>query len=120
MDNAKETVIQSLTLSVKKEEGKTVLHWQGESDEKNPTQYLVPFFDEFLKSVDGDLDVIFNNLNYMNSSTIHPLIMFIKSCNDKNIKTTIYYDKTSAWQEASFKALHSLTQILTNIRVIGT
>ena len=115
-----EMKIESLVLSVQWIDGKTVMTWKGESDEKNPSENLVPFFDEIIDKIEGNFEIVFNELDYMNSSTIHPLIMFIKNLNDREIKTTIKYRKESKWQEASFKALHALTNVLTNISVLGT
>ena len=49
----------------------------------------MPFFDEIIDKIEGNFEIVFNDLDYMNSSTIHPLIMFIKNLNDRNIKTAI-------------------------------
>jgi hypothetical protein len=119
-ENIIDIQIKSLYLSVGKEDGKTVMVWKGESDEKNPSESLIPFFDSVIDKIEGKFEIVFNELDYMNSSTIHPLIMFIKNLNDKEINTTIFYDKQSKWQEASFKALYALTNVLTSINVIGT
>ncbi|MBN1649532.1 MAG: hypothetical protein JW874_15945 [Spirochaetales bacterium] len=118
-DIIQELKIESLILSVSRKDDKTVMVWKGESDEKNPSNTLIPFFEKIIGKIEGDFEMVFNNLDYMNSSTIHPLIMFIKDLDEKNIKTTIFYNKESKWQEASFRALHALTNVLTNIQVTG-
>jgi len=112
--------IKSLKLVMKKEDSLIVMYWEGESDEKDPSQRLVPFFNEFIDTIDSDLKIVFNKLSYMNSSTIHPLVMFIKKLNERKINTELTYDKDSNWQAASFKALDSLTKVLTYIKVTGT
>lgn len=120
MENDRIIEIKSLKLQIKKEGRLTVMYWEGESDEKDPSQRLVPFFNEFIDEIDGALRIVFNKLSYMNSSTIHPLVMFIKTLNERKINTELTYDKDSNWQAASFRALDSLTKVLTYIKVTGT
>ncbi len=116
MENIK---MGSLTLSIEKIKGKTILDWIGESNEKKPSEELIPFFNEFIENQNNDLIIKFDKLNYMNSSTIHPLILFIKDLNEKNIKIEICYNKNSKWQKEAFKAMENLTSILKNIKFIG-
>jgi hypothetical protein len=120
MHENKDVIIQNLTLSIRYNNNCTQLIWKGESDGKEPSQKLMPFINEFVNQASGKLKIVFNELTYMNSSTIHPLIMLFKMLNEKNVKTEVTYNKNSKWQEASFKALQPLMKILTNITVVGT
>lgn len=107
----------SLILLIENFDDRTILEWNGESNDKRPSEMLMPFFKNFIKRLDKILVIKFDKLEYMNSSTIHPLILFIKKLNEKNIKTDIIYNKNSKWQKVSFEAMKNLTKVLKNITV---
>ena len=111
--------IGNLIIKINKDNESTFMDWTGHSNDINPAEKLVPFFDDLIDEVKGNLEITFLNLNFMNSSTIYPLIMFIRKLNEKKIKTIIKYDKNSGWQRTSFKAMETLAKVLENIRVIG-
>src|SRR5210317_1172390 len=109
MSNYKEGNLEILL-----EEGnKNVLKWCGKSDERDPSSLLNPYFDKILGSLEGkELEITFSDLEYMNSSTVPPIIQLIKSLNNKSIKTKITYNKDSKWQAASFKALETIVRTM--------
>ena len=55
----------------------------------------------------------------MNSSTVPPIIQFLKKLNTNEVKTLITYNADSKWQAASFKALETFSGILNFITVKG-
>lgn len=99
---------------------KHVLHWKGKSEDRDPAALLVPYINGIIDSLKGkEVEVNFLTLEYMNSSTVPPIIHLVKSLNEQNIKSTIIYDANSKWQSASFKALETITKTLNTISVIG-
>ena len=61
----------------------------------------------------------FNGLQYMNSSTVPPIIQLIKLLNENEVETLITYSKEAKWQLASFKALEKLSLLMEHITVKG-
>lgn len=95
-----------------------LIKWRGVSQSINPGLTINPFFDILARTVkDEEVVVDFTELEYMNSSTVPPIVSLCKLFNDKNIKTVIKYDKSSKWQPAIFKGLITLSRILKNISV---
>jgi len=109
------------TLKILVEDGaETILQWQGTSTAREPASVINPYVDKIvplLKSKTVRLD--FTKLQYMNSSTVTPIIRLIRLFDSEGIKTTVIYDKSSKWQQASFKALETLARMLDNIHVLG-
>ncbi len=101
--------------------GKSTMTWLGQSESRNPSSELDPYLDSTIAGLKGlDLTIKFNNLEYMNSSTVPPIIQFLKKLNTESINTEITYDVNSKWQAASFKALETFSGILKFITVKGT
>jgi hypothetical protein len=107
----------ALKILVKNDENKTMISFVGRSDDRNPAKFLNPFFDELVNELDGELDVEFRELEFMNSSTVPPLLHFIKNLDKKGIQSCFYYSKDSRWQTASFKALKTISEALKSIRI---
>jgi hypothetical protein len=99
---------------------KNQMTWIGKSDERDPSAVLNPYFDEIIEKLTGkELGIDFSKLEYINSSTVPPIIQLIKNLNAKSIKTKITYNKNSKWQAASFKALETIVRTMNNIEVMG-
>ncbi|OHD67754.1 MAG: hypothetical protein A2W19_13070 [Spirochaetes bacterium RBG_16_49_21] len=103
------------------EEGaKNILSWYGKSEARDPSSLLIPYFKEILNKIKGkELIIKFEQLKYMNSSTVPPIIQLIKDLEDSGIDSTITYDKNSKWQLASFKALDTIVRAMKHITVVG-
>lgn len=83
--------------------------WYGKSDQRNPTQFLVPILLDVLKKGIADNKLIIWNLReleYMNSSGITPIIKGLEQAkkNPQN-KVKVLYSKSKKWQDLSFSAL---------------
>lgn len=88
------------------------LTWKGKSINRTPEIILTPFFDEVIdeaKTSNLSLSIDFFKLDYMNSSTINPIISFVKRLIAEDIKTNIIYNKDLKWQELSFSSLNIFT-----------
>lgn len=113
------TEFGDLTLITSRENDKTVLSWEGESNERNPDETLAPYLENFISTLNGSLIIKFNSLYFMNSSTVYPIITFLTKLNENKINTEVHYSESSAWQKTSFKAMNALADILTHIKFIG-
>jgi hypothetical protein len=103
------------------EEGeKNIITWVGKSEARDPSSLFNPYFKDISKAFKGkELEIKFEQLRYMNSSTVPPIIQLIKDLEENGIKSTITYDKNSKWQVASFKALETIVRTMQNITVRG-
>ncbi len=109
------------TLAIEINDGSTVtMSWLGRSENREPSVTLNPYLSGIIDDLSGkELAVDFTKLEYMNSSTVPPIIQLIKNLNSKGITTKIFYDKESKWQAASFKALETISKAMPGIEVIG-
>lgn len=116
MENLKEG-----TLEITVNDGeKLIMEWLGRSESREPSAVLNPYLKKIIDNASGkEIEVDFANLEYMNSSTVPPIIQMIKELDTKGIPTSIYYNKDSKWQAASFKALETIASSLKNIEVMG-
>ena len=82
--------------------------WQGKSTERNPGSFLTPILLKILKnSSDTNKRIIldFRNLQYMNSSTITPIIKILERAKKSNKYLTVIYNRSLKWQELNFSAI---------------
>ena len=116
MENLKEG-----TLEIVVNEGdKITIEWLGRSENREPSALLNPYFKDIVENASGkEVEVDFKKLEYMNSSTVPPIIQMIKNLDTKSISTKVFYNKDSKWQAASFKALETIATSLKNIEVMG-
>lgn len=109
-----------LSIQMTKNGGHAVLKWRGQSGDRDPGARLTPYFSGLIPRLQGlELILAFENLEYMNSSTIPPIIGFMKQLDERGIQTRITYDAGSKWQSASFKALKTLAMMMPHIEVRG-
>ena len=113
-----EITFGALKLSVKNENDDQYIIFKGKSDDRDPSVFLKPFFDQTINDIKGSLFLDFSQLLFMNSSTIPPLIYFIRNLDLKGIKTTFYYNSDSKWQCTSFKAFNTISTHLKNISIM--
>lgn len=109
-----------LKIDIRTEGSNAFMIWLGQSDSRNPASELNPYLDNLVDELKSlELTIKFNDLEYMNSSTVPPIIQFLKKLNTSEVKTLITYNATSKWQAASFKALETFSGILNHITVKG-
>lgn len=113
--------LKDSNLEITMQEGqKNVVTWIGKSEARDPSSIINPFFREIFPKFKGkELEIKFEQLKYMNSSTVPPIIQLIKELEENDIKSTITYDRNSKWQVASFKALETIVRTMQNISVKG-
>ncbi len=98
-----------------------VMKWLGESSMQYPKSILIPYFSELLPSFSGFMSVTvdFQELEYMNSSTLQPILYLLKNLDKLNIPVTICYSGKKKWQELSFNAIKGITDFLKNISIVA-
>jgi hypothetical protein len=113
--------LKDSNLEITLEEGnKNTITWIGKSEARDPSSIINPYFKNIFDRLKGkELEIKFEQLKYMNSSTVPPIIQLIKSLEENRIKSIITYDKNSKWQLASFKALETIVRTMENISVKG-
>lgn len=109
------------TLEITFEKGdKNIITWIGKSESRDPSAIINPYFADLISTLKGkELIVRFEQLKYMNSSSVPPIIKLIKNLEEAAITATITYDKSSKWQAASFKALETIVLSMSHISVQG-
>ena len=97
------------------------LEWRGSSDARDPTVLLRPFFDSLNYAFAKERSVVldFRRLEYMNSSTVRPIVTFIQMASQKSKDVQVHYDSTKNWQRLSFKAVQALAAAWKNVQVRG-
>jgi hypothetical protein len=97
-----------LKIEVKENLNSIVTGWRGKSIHRNPSQFITPILVNILrKSSDCNKRIIldFRKLEYMNSSTITPVIKILERAKRGKGQITVLYKKALKWQELSFSAL---------------
>ncbi len=99
---------------------KNKIFWRGISDNRDPYSIIDGYFTKVLDELKNkELEIDFVELQYMNSSTVTPIIKLIRDLNNNAVKTTVFYDKNLNWQLASFRALETIAKTLNHITIKG-
>ncbi len=109
-----------LTIEVKDSPFGMCVVWLGKSDTRDPGRSITPFLDQL---VDGRLaakqvELDFTQFDYMNSSTIRPILTFIQKASGASKNVLVRYDGKKNWQRLSFKAIGALSASWRNVAVI--
>ncbi len=114
MDN-----LEFQTLEIVVERGSpTQIKWLGVSQARDPASIINPYFEKLAEELQGGPVVVdFKKLEYMNSSTVSSIVAMCQLFEKKGIQTTLRYDKSSSWQEASFRALITLSKTMEHVVV---
>ncbi len=97
-----------LTLEVRPGERATEIVWIGKSTAREPGTFITPILNEVLKESEGERRAIvmdFRQLEYMNSSTITPIIRMLNEAKRGTATISVLYQAKARWQELSFSAL---------------
>lgn len=97
-----------LKIEVRENADSMDIRWMGKSVTRKPAQFITPLLVYVLnKSSDQQKRVIldFRNLDYMNSSTITPIIKILERAKRGATQITVLYEKAKKWQDLSFSAL---------------
>jgi hypothetical protein len=101
-------------------EGQTVIEWSGESDAIDPAAILSPYLRELAVSLKGkSVRLRFGSLEYMNSSTVTPLMAFIRDLSGTAASVVVLYRADLQWQATSFRAMRVVARKWPNVQVTG-
>ena len=84
------------------------LVWSGKSNDRQPGKILSPYFTKALQHASAQsvpLELHFETLDYLNSSTITAIIQVIQDARARGVKLVIVFDPNRRWQKLSFDAL---------------
>lgn len=84
------------------------LEWLGMSMGRQPGEFLVPVLTSALEEANAvakRLVIDFRKLEYLNSSTMTPVIRILEHARRNGFSLRILYDKGLKWQALSFTAL---------------
>lgn len=101
-------VIGDLRIDVRERPGTITLEWKGKSNDRYPKKALGPFFDTLFEQAsekNATVEMLFEGLDYLNSSTISTLVGVIRDLREKRIKLVISFDNQQKWQKLCFDAL---------------
>lgn len=110
---------KTLNIEAKDSGGEIIISFKGRSADRNPGEAINPYFENLVREINKKTILDFRQLEFMNSSTVPPLLNLIKMLNNKEIKTFLYYNSESSWQSASFKAFGTVSTTLPFITVEG-
>jgi hypothetical protein len=105
----KESYVSNLLKIEIQENGDSITtYWTGKSIDRNPSQFINPILVDLVnRSSEENKRIVldFQKLDYMNSSTITPLIKILERANKGKINVSVQYNKRLKWQDLSFSAL---------------
>ena len=116
-----ELIQDELTIQCKDDDERTIeLKWHGKSTHIQPSSILEPYFNEVYEEIDNRTLIInFTDLEFMNSSTFIPILVFLKKLGVNKVKTEMIYDGSSQWQTSSFKAISTVCQAFPTLSIEG-
>ncbi len=123
LNNSEKFASHFLTLEKIVGDTSITIRFIGKSNERNPSKFISPILSDVLHQSDsGNKEIVldFKELEYMNSSTITPILKVLdKATREKNYRITIVYRQSLKWQDLSFSALKIFELKDNKIKIIG-
>ena len=97
-----------LNISVSEETDQINIRWSGKSIDRKPGTFITPILiRSFKRSIDHEKRMIldFRGIEYMNSSTITPIIKILERARRSKVSVTVKYLAALKWQHLIFSAL---------------
>ncbi len=108
-----------LRIEVFRSETKATILWSGVSDSRNPGALLNGALLRMVDELDGcKVTVDFRRLQYMNSSTVPPIINLIKRLNARAISCLVLYSDGD-WQRTQLRCMQTIARTLPHVQVEG-
>jgi hypothetical protein len=99
---------RELSLDVRHDDKAVTVVWAGRSTARDPMTFIGPILAEARKaSADAGSPLVldFRALEYMNSSTITPIIRLLREAGKGTGRVVVLYKQAAKWQDLSFSAL---------------
>ncbi len=111
----------SLRIEIRDKPAAVAIHWCGESEARDPASTLGPFLDGLVPSLrKREVTLYFDALRYMNSSTVTPIMEFLRKLSEVASAVTVLYDGRLQWQATSFRAMRVVARKWENVEVRET
>jgi hypothetical protein len=96
-----------------------VVRWLGRSEDKDPSRTLQPVLDAVCEQFHGGqaVEFDFRGLEYVNSSTIRPILGLVQRASSSSSSVRVLYDEGKTWQRMSFRAIGVALASLANVQV---
>ena len=110
---------EGITIECVSSRQQVTLRWLGRSDARDPRQTLKPLLEAVRSKLDSaqSVDFDFRSFDYMNSSTIGPLLRLIRDTSHNAATVRVLYDGTKNWQRLSFMAIGAVLASIDNVEV---
>jgi hypothetical protein len=108
MSNIETYRSNKLSIDVEENNSTIDIKFSGKSTEREPENFIAPILVESIQNSEKfnkNIIINFSSLEFMNSSTITPLIKILETAKDNSTSLSIIYKKSKKWQELSFSAL---------------
>jgi len=109
----------SLQVVVKQAGSGWIVRWTGASDARDPQAFIQPIVEHIINQAKGNsVTIDFTGLTFMNSSTVSPIIVMLKSLNTNAIDTRVEFS-SAEWQQTHMRCLRTISRLLEHVKVIG-
>jgi hypothetical protein len=107
----------ALTVHVTRSGDDVAIAWTGESDARSPGEFLNPLFARLVTEFTGlNVTIDFSGLKYMNSATVAPLIVSIKSFDAKAAALLVIFSDMD-WQRTHVQCVRTISRSLKKVRI---
>lgn len=95
-----------------------LLLWSGECDFRNPAEVLTPALSNYAQSLkEGPVVLDFRGLVFMNSSSVTPILAFVKNLCSRGIAVHLIYNSDVSWQRITASSMRTIATALKNLTV---
>lgn len=107
----------ALTILVHRSGIEAAMLWVGESDSRNPSEFLNPIIKQQVSELAGlPVTVDLTGLTYMNSATVAPLISCIKLFDASASAVHVLFSDAD-WQRTHVQCLRAISRTLKRVRI---
>ena len=111
-----------LELNVSEDHDSVHVQWKGKSVDRDPSGFIAPILSDALENCierNKKLVLDFQELEFMNSSTITPVSKIIELGKSRSARIEVIYQKSKNWQELNFSALRIFETKDKQIEIMG-
>ena len=107
----------ALTVEVQRSDAEASMTWLGESDSRNPSEFLQPIVTQLTHELSGlAVTIDLTRLTYMNSATVAPLIACIKAFDASASIVHVQFSNVD-WQRTHVQCLRAISRKLKGVRI---
>ena len=117
-----EFTYNKLKIEVQEESNTIIVNWFGKSIDRKPGIFITPILIKVFKKsniYNKRIMLNFQKIEYMNSSTITPIIKILERAKRGRNQLTVRYNKMLKWQDLIFSALEIFQTRDKRIKVEG-